>query len=79
MPKLHEVVAIRKGVKTRTYSETTELYKRAQKGELTAQIKAIPPSLRNQLSLSSQMPTKKQPSKSGFNSRSAHHLYGPMV
>lgn len=34
--KLHEVVAIRKGVKTRTYSELTELFKRAQKSDLYA-------------------------------------------
>ncbi len=32
--KLHEVVAIRKGVKTRSYAELTELYKKAQKGDL---------------------------------------------
>ena len=32
--KLHEVVAIRKGVKSRTYSEFTELYKKAQKAEV---------------------------------------------
>ena len=32
--KLHEVVAIRKGVKSRTYSELTELFKRAQRDEL---------------------------------------------
>lgn len=34
--KLHEVVAIRKGVKTRTYGELTELYKKAQKADLYA-------------------------------------------
>jgi len=34
--KLHEVVAIRKGVKTRTYSELTELHKKAQKADLYA-------------------------------------------
>ncbi len=32
--KLHEVVAIRKGVKSRTYSELTELYKKAQKSDV---------------------------------------------
>ncbi|MEZ4317682.1 MAG: hypothetical protein R3F61_09260 [Myxococcota bacterium] len=32
--KLHEVVAIRKGVKSRTYSELTELYKKAQKADM---------------------------------------------
>jgi hypothetical protein len=32
--KLHEVVAIRKGVKSRTYSELTQLHKQAQKPEL---------------------------------------------
>lgn len=32
--KLHEVVAIRKGVKSRTYGELTELYKKAQRAEL---------------------------------------------
>ena len=31
--KLHEVVAVRKGVKSRTYSELTELFKRAQRDE----------------------------------------------
>lgn len=34
--KLHEVVAIRKGVKSRTYSELTDLFKKAQKGDLYA-------------------------------------------
>jgi hypothetical protein len=34
MSKLHEVVAIRKGVKTRTYSEMTEIHKKAQKADL---------------------------------------------
>ncbi|MCB9673896.1 MAG: hypothetical protein H6737_02205 [Alphaproteobacteria bacterium] len=32
--KLHEVVAIRKGVKSRTYSELSELFKKAQKADL---------------------------------------------
>ena len=32
--KLHEVVAIRKGIKSRTYGELTQLYKRAQKSDL---------------------------------------------
>lgn len=32
--KLHEVVAIRKGVKSRTYSELTQLHKKAQREEL---------------------------------------------
>ena len=32
--KLHEVVAIRKGVKSRTYGELTELFKKAQRDEL---------------------------------------------
>lgn len=32
--KLHEVVAVRKGVKSRTYSELTELFKRVQKADL---------------------------------------------
>ena len=32
--KLHEVVAIRKGVKSRTYGELTELFKKAQKADL---------------------------------------------
>ena len=32
--KLHEVVAIRKGVKSRTYGELTNLHKKAQKGDL---------------------------------------------
>lgn len=32
--KLHEVVAIRKGVKSRTYAELTELHKKAQKADL---------------------------------------------
>ena len=34
--KLHEVVAIRKGVKSRAYGELTELYRRAQKDDLYA-------------------------------------------
>lgn len=34
--KLHEVVAVRKGVKSRAYGELTELHKRAQKDELYA-------------------------------------------
>ena len=34
--KLHEVVAIRKGVKSRTYGELTELHRRAQKADLYA-------------------------------------------
>ncbi len=34
--KLHEVVAVRKGVKSRTYGELTELYKKAQRAELYA-------------------------------------------
>ncbi len=32
--KLHEVVAIRKGIKSRTYSQLTELHKTAQKADL---------------------------------------------
>lgn len=36
MPTLHEIVAIRKGVKTRTYGELTELFKKAQKADLYA-------------------------------------------
>lgn len=32
--KLHEIVAVRKGVKSRTYSELTELHKKAQKETL---------------------------------------------
>ncbi|MBX2797127.1 MAG: hypothetical protein KTR31_05650 [Myxococcales bacterium] len=32
--KLHEVVAVRKGVKTRTYSELTDLFRKAQRDEL---------------------------------------------
>ena len=32
--KLHEVVAIRKGVKSRTYSELSALHKKAQRDEL---------------------------------------------
>lgn len=32
--KLHEVVAIRKGVKSRTYGELTELFRKAQRSEL---------------------------------------------
>lgn len=32
--KLHEVVAVRKGVKSRTYGELTELFKKAQKSDL---------------------------------------------
>ncbi len=34
--KLHEVVAVRKGVKSRTYGELTELFKKAQRAELYA-------------------------------------------
>lgn len=34
--KLHEVVAIRKGVKSRSYAELTELYRKAQKEDLYA-------------------------------------------
>ena len=32
--KLHEVVAVRKGIKSRTYSELTELFRRAQNNDL---------------------------------------------
>lgn len=34
MTKLHEIVAVRKGIKTRTYSDLSELHKKSQKADL---------------------------------------------